>query len=79
MDHTTDQLYKALAAYLKERGITATADHTSGGERRLETTNELGLTIHLELYDLTNGNHDLVPLGNAAESIANWRKSEQTA
>lgn len=66
-------MLKALAAYLRTKGIETTKSHTSGGDPILETANELGLALYVEINDQKDGSHETVPLEELVERLTDWR------
>ena len=66
-------LYEALATHLLIRGSDTTHSHTGSGEPILETPDELGLMIFVEINDQKTGHHETVPLQDLGDRLAQWR------
>lgn len=64
-----DELYNALTAYLAEHGV-ASINYTNNGQQHLQTSNNLKVTINIEIADHINV--EIENIEDAAKAITNW-------
>lgn len=79
---TEQQIYEKLLEHMETEGILPILCHSSNGDRILRVINDplnleslyanLSLMVMVEVYDNEDGSHKTVPLGDLAQTIAEW-------